>query len=442
MLGEYQNIEAEGHIIGAILFEPTEVLDKLDLKYTDYFKESHRYIVKCMQDLQEKNQAIDIVTVSTWLGERKLLEKIGGISYLSELAGSIASIENVGFYEKIVKKQAKKRMIQKTLDQMQHKLVSMEDEDEIDTLVSKGIQTLNNTSITGDDGFTSVGEVMREVMEKAGEERGDIVGTPTGYTELDRMLSGLKGGELIIIGARPSIGKTAFALNLTVNAGKSGAIVPVYSLEMGKLSLGQRILSSESHINSRNIRIGTSALTMDNWKRMTHEVGILSGMDILLNDTAGVDVNKIKRDLIKLRKDNPDREIVCFIDYLQLIKGSSYHKGNRTQELSEISRELKLIAKGYNICIVALSQLSRGVEQRQDKRPMMSDIRESGSIEQDADVVAFLYRDDYYDKESENKDIVECIIAKQRDGAIGTVSLAFVKEYGRFVNLERRFDNA
>lgn len=441
MIETFYNLEAERNVLGAILANPEEVLEKLDLKHTDFFEEQHRYIVKAIQALTTANEVVDLVSITTWLAENKLIERVGGVSYLSDLARSIPSVQSVKFNEKIVKKNAKKRVIQKTLQRMQEKLYEVEDEDEIDQLITSGIDVLTNTGNPRDSGFTHIKDVMLNVLDQAEVERGEVVGIPTGFMELDRMLSGFKPGDLVIVGARPSMGKTAFALNLTTRAARYGALVPFYSLEMVNLALGQRILSSESQVNSRNIKIGTTALSGDNWSRLFHEAGLLSNSDILLNDKTGITVHMIQKDLTRLRKENPEREILCFIDYLQLIQGDQRHKGNRTQELGEISRSLKTTALDLNLTIVALSQLSRGVEQRQNKRPIMSDIRESGSIEQDADVIAFLYRDDYYDKESENKNIVECIIAKQRDGATGIVQLGFVKEYGRFVTLERRYEN-
>jgi replicative DNA helicase len=441
MIDSFYNLDAERSILGAILLEAERSLEKLDLKHSDFFEVQHRYIVKAIQAVISANEPVDIVTVSNWLAQHKLIEQVGGVSYLSELCGSVPTIENIEFYQTIVKRNAKKRATQKTLQRMLDKLPEIENEDEMDHLVSSGINVLTDTGHPKDGGFTHIKNVMVDVLGHAEVERGEVVGIPTGFSELDRMLSGWKPGDLIIIGARPSMGKTAFALNLTINAANYGALVPFYSLEMTNRSLGQRMLSSEAHVNSRNIKIGTTALTSDNWNRLFHEVALLSKTDILLNDKSGVTVQSIRKDLAKLRKENPEREILCIIDYLQLISGDKKHKGNRTQEISEISRELKTTALDLNITIIALSQLNRAVEQRQDKRPGMSDIRESGSIEQDADVIAFLYRDDYYDKNSENKNVVECIIAKQRDGATGTVTLAFIKEYGRFVNLETRYEN-
>lgn len=436
----FYNIEAEQSVLGSILLEGSEVLDKLEHNPDDYFLETHRFIAEAIQYLINNNKPIDIVTVSSHLANTHRLEKVGGVTYLSELTSSIPTTANVEYYEQIVKQQAKKRFIKKTLLEAQESLFEIETDDEIETLSQSTAELLMSYENHESAGFTHAKEVMMDVIDHASKERGSVIGVPSGYTELDRMLSGFKPNELIIIGARPSMGKTAFMLNIANNAAKKGALTPIYSLEMSNLSLGQRILSSEVKVDSRSLKIGTNAIKDKDWLPITQGAAHISDRDILFNDKSGITVHQIRKDLTRLRKANPDKEIVCFIDYLQLIKGDSKYRGNRTQEISEISRVLKVTALELNLAIVALSQLSRGVEQRQDKRPMMSDLRESGSIEQDADVIAFLYRDDYYDKESEIKNIVECIIAKQRDGAIGTVSLMFEKEYGRFANLERRFE--
>lgn len=434
------DIDAERSVLGSILLDSSDVLERIDLNPDDFFLESHRLIAQAIKKIADDNQPVDVVTVVSRLVESRKIEKIGGVSYLNELAASIPSTSNVEFYEELVKKQAKKRFIHKTLKEAQERLFEAESDDDLDSLCQSVSETLTNTDNRGAEGFTHVKEVMMEVIDHASQDRGAVVGVPTGYKDMDRILSGLKPTELIIIGARPSMGKTAFMLNIARNAAKNGALVPVYSLEMGKLSLGQRLLSRETRVDSRRLKIGLKAIKDEEWDRISFGAGIVSETDILFNDKTGITVHQIRKDLAKLRKANPDRQIVCFIDYLQLIKGDSKHQGNRTQEISEISRTLKTTALDYNLTIVALSQLSRGVEQRQDKRPMMSDLRESGSIEQDADVVAFLYRDDYYNKDSELPNIVECIIAKQRDGSIGTVELLFVKEFGLFQSLERRFE--
>lgn len=268
--------------------------------------------------------------------------------------------------------------------------------------------------------------------------KGEITGIPTGFSELDRMTAGFQRNDLIIVAARPSVGKTAFALNIAQNvATKTDENVAIFSLEMGAEQLVMRMLCAEGNIDAQNLRTGN--LTPDDWGKLTMAMGSLSNAGIYIDDTPGIRVSDIRAKCRRLKQEKGLGLII--IDYLQLIQGSGRNRENRQQEVSEISRSLKALARELEVPVIALSQLSRSVEQRQDKRPMMSDIRESGSIEQDADIVAFLYRDDYYNTESENKNIIEIIIAKQRNGPVGTVQLAFVKEYNKFVNLERRYED-
>jgi replicative DNA helicase len=275
-------------------------------------------------------------------------------------------------------------------------------------------------------------------IEMLHNRKGEITGIPTGFSELDRMTAGFQRNDLIIVAARPSVGKTAFALNIAQNvATKTDENVAIFSLEMGAEQLVMRMLCAEGNIDAQNLRTGN--LTPDDWGKLTMAMGSLSNAGIYIDDTPGIRVSDIRAKCRRLKQEKGLGLII--IDYLQLIQGSGRNRENRQQEVSEISRSLKALARELEVPVIALSQLSRSVEQRQDKRPMMSDIRESGSIEQDADIVAFLYRDDYYNTESENKNIIEIIIAKQRNGPVGTVQLAFVKEYNKFVNLERRYED-
>jgi replicative DNA helicase len=271
--------------------------------------------------------------------------------------------------------------------------------------------------------------------------KGDITGIPTGFTELDQMTAGLQKQDLIIIAARPSVGKTAFCLNIAEGVAKQNQYaVGIFSLEMGRKQLLKRMISSNGRIYSQNVR--RSKIVGDNeWTKLSCAMGEIGNMNLKIFDKPGIRVNEIWSKVRKMKREFEGKDILIIIDYLQLITGNEKHRGNRTQEISEISRMLKHMARELDVCVIALSQLSRAVEQRQDKRPMMSDIRESGQIEQDADVIGFLYRDDYYDKESENKNIIEIIIGKQRNGPTGTVQLAFLKEYGLFLNLEKRYDS-
>ncbi|MED4161585.1 replicative DNA helicase, partial [Halalkalibacterium halodurans] len=288
--------------------------------------------------------------------------------------------------------------------------------------------------------FISIKDVLVETYDKIEmlqNQKGEITGIPTGFKDLDRMTAGFQRNDLIIVAARPSVGKTAFALNISQNvATKTDENVAIFSLEMGASQLVQRMLCAEGNIDAQRMRTG--ALTEEDWQKLTMAMGSLARAGIYIDDTPGIKVNEIRAKCRRLKQEKGLGMIL--IDYLQLIQGNGRSGENRQQEVSEISRSLKGLARELEVPVIALSQLSRGVESRQDKRPMMSDIRESGSIEQDADIVAFLYRDDYYDKETENQNIIEIIIAKQRNGPVGTVELAFIKEYNKFVNLDRHHD--
>lgn len=426
--------DAEVNFLGSLLKDGS-LLEAYELQHNDFYDERHKYIVKAMNALKTESEAFDSIALSTWLGEKQLLDKVG-FTYISEIKASVPTAANAAFYYKIVQRKAKKRKAYNMAVKLQNKLIEADDE-EVDELLANGAKWLQNGIQGKSGGFVHIRDLMTEVIEDAQEEKDAIIGIPSGFGDLDVMTGGWKGGEFVVIGARPSMGKTAFALNLTSYAGQAGALVAVYSLEMKRLSLGQRLASAESNVNSRNLKIGANAMNADDWNKLMRGAGILSNTDIYINDVSGVTISGIEKDMRQMRKENPDREILIFIDYLTLIQGDSKHGGNRLQEISDISRRLKLLALELDIAVVALSQLSRAVEQRQDKRPVLSDLRESGQIEQDADVIGFLYRDDYYDKESDTQGITEVIIAKQRDGAVGTVQLAFVKEYSKFVNLAR-----
>lgn len=369
------------------------------------------------------------------------MEDVGGVSYLSEVAGSVPTAANIEYYARIVEEKSLLRRLIRTATTIAQEGYAREDE--VDALLNEAEKNIMEVAQRKNAGaFHNIKDVLVRTydnIEMLHNRVGDITGIPTGFAELDRMTAGFQRNDLIIVAARPSVGKTAFALNIAQNVGtKAGENVAIFSLEMGAEQLVMRMLCAEGNINAQNLRTGS--LTDEDWKKLTMAMGSLSNSGIFIDDTPGVRISEIRSKCRRLKQEHGLGMIL--IDYLQLIQGSGRSGENRQQEVSEISRSLKALARELEVPVIALSQLSRGVEQRQDKRPMMSDIRESGSIEQDADIVAFLYRDDYYDKESENKNIIEIIIAKQRNGPVGTVSLAFVKEYNKFVNLERRFDDA
>ncbi|MGM7703264.1 replicative DNA helicase [Pseudalkalibacillus sp. Hm43] len=437
------NIEAEQAVLGAVFLEPEALTTATELLMPeDFYRAAHQRIFSVMVDLSEKGEPIDLVTVTSELQDRKLLEEIGGVSYLSDLANSVPTAANIEYYGHIVEEKSLLRRLIRTATDIAANGYSREDEvEEILNEAEKNILEVAQRKNTG--AFVSIKDVLVDAydnIEQLQNKKGDITGIPTGFVELDRMTAGFQRNDLIIVAARPSVGKTAFALNIAQNvATKTDENVAIFSLEMGAEQLVMRMLCAEGNIDAQRLRTGD--LQSEDWQKLTMAMGSLSNAGIYIDDTPGVRVSDIRAKCRRLKQEKGLGMIL--IDYMQLIRGNGGKSGeNRQQEVSEISRSLKGLARELEVPVISLSQLSRGVESRQDKRPMMSDIRESGSIEQDADIVAFLYRDDYYDKESESKNIIEIIIAKQRNGPVGTVELAFVKEYNKFVNLERRHDES
>lgn len=437
-----QNIEAEQAVLGAIFLEPESLLVASEiLTPEDFYRVSHQKIFACMLSLNEEGKAVDIVTVTDELQAENQLENVGGISYLTELAGAVPTAANIEYYARIVAEKSLLRRLIKTATDIARD--GYEREDDVESLLAEAerkILEISNRNRTGD--FQNIRDVLvktYDYIELLHSRKDEVTGIPTGFYELDRMTAGFQKNDLIIVAARPSVGKTAFALNIATNvATKTDQNVAIFSLEMGAEQLVMRMLSSVGNINSQNLRTGN--LTDEDWKKLTMAMGTLSNSGIFIDDTPGIRVADIRAKCRRLKQEHGLGMVI--IDYLQLIQGNRRNVENRQQEVSEISRSLKELARELEVPVIALSQLSRSVEQRQDKRPMMSDIRESGSIEQDADIVAFLYRDDYYDQETENKNIIEIIIAKQRNGPTGTIQLAFAKEFNKFVNLERRYDEA
>jgi replicative DNA helicase len=434
-----QNQEAEQAVLGAIFLEPSSLTVASEVLIPeDFYRAAHQKIFDVMLNLNDKGKAVDLITVTEELAAAKLLEDTGGVSYLSELAASVPTAANIEYYARIVEEKSLLRRLIRTATGIAQDGYSREDE--VEALLSEAEKSILEVAQRKNAGaFHNIKDVLVRTydnIELLHNRVGDITGIATGFAELDRMTAGFQRNDLIIVAARPSVGKTAFALNIAQNvATKTNENVAIFSLEMGAEQLVMRMLCAEGNINAQNLRTGS--LTDEDWGKLTMAMGSLSNSGIFIDDTPGVRISEIRSKCRRLKQEQGLGMIL--IDYLQLIQGNGRSGENRQQEVSEISRSLKSLARELQVPVIALSQLSRGVEQRQDKRPMMSDIRESGSIEQDADIVAFLYRDDYYDKESENKDIIEIIIAKQRNGPVGTVQLAFVKEYNKFVNLETRY---
>ncbi|MGE7112056.1 replicative DNA helicase [Lysinibacillus sp. NPDC047702] len=430
------NREAEQSVIGAIFLDPQALITASEILLTDdFYHNAHKKIFETMLRLSDQGKAIDVVTVTEELSAKKEIEDVGGLSYLLELANAVPTAANIAHYAKIVEEKALLRRLIRVATKI------VEDgytrEDEVEALLGeaeKKMMEVANRKNAGD--FKHVKDVLVETfdnIEQLQSRKGDVTGIPTGFRDLDNITAGFQRNDLIIVAARPSVGKTAFALNVAQSvAVQARENVAIFSLEMGAEQLVMRMLCAEGNIDAQVLRTG--ALNTEDWGKLTMAMGSLSNSGIFIDDTPGVRINEIRAKCRRLAQEHGLGMIL--IDYLQLIQGSGKPGENRQQEVSEISRSLKGLARELKVPVIALSQLSRGVEQRQDKRPMMSDLRESGSIEQDADIVAFLYRDDYYDKESESKNMIEIIIAKQRNGPTGTVTLAFKKEFNKFINVD------
>ena len=436
------NIEAEQAILGAIFLEPDSIASAVEILLPeDFYRASHQHIFRAMLDLGDKGEPIDLVTVTSYLADSKLLEDIGGVSYLSDLANAVPTAANISHYCRIVEEKSILRRLIRTATDIVTEGYSKEENVE-DVLNEAERRILEVSNRKNSSAFKNIKDVLMQVydnIDQLHKQKGDVTGIPTGFRDLDQITSGFQRNDLIIVAARPSVGKTAFALNIAQNVAiKTDENVAIFSLEMGAEQLVNRMLCAEGNIDAQRLRTG--ALEEEDWNRLSLAMGSLSNAGIYIDDTPGIRVSEIRSKCRRLKQEHGLGMIL--IDYLQLIQGSPNSKDNRQQEVSEISRSLKGLARELNVPLIALSQLSRGVESRQDKRPMMSDLRESGSIEQDADIVGVLYRDDYYDKESEKQNIIEIIIAKQRNGPVGTVELAFVKEFNKFVDLDHRYQDS
>lgn len=432
-----QNLEAEQAVLGAILLETEALITAMELiRAEDFYSVAHQRIFEAMTDLNDDNQPLDLVTLTARLQDKNQLEEIGGVTYLARLANAVPTAANIEYYAQIVEEKSMMRRLIRTATQIVSNGFAAEED--VGALINDAEQRIMEISNRrSSSGFISIRDVLMDVFDRVEflyNHKGGATGIPSGFRDLDKMTSGFQRNDLIIVAARPSVGKTAFALNIAQNvAVRAGETVAIFSLEMSAAQLVQRMLCAESNVDAGRMRTGY--LEGDDWEKLTMAIGALSEAQVYIDDTPGITVSEIRAKCRRLKKEKGLGMIL--IDYLQLIQGRGKPGENRQQEVSEISRTLKQIARELEVPVIALSQLSRGVEQRQDKRPMMSDLRESGSIEQDADIVAFLYRDDYYNQETEKKNIIEIIIAKQRNGPVGTVELVFLKQFNKFVSLDR-----
>ena len=435
------DIDAEQAVLGSMLTDKDAVAEAIEtLKEEDFYRDDNKAIFEAVLNLYSKSEPVDIITLKDELETMGKFEQVGGFEYLANLPDKVPTTANVQKYIKIVEEKSLLRNLIKTANEIiDLGYSSTEDvEDIMDNAERKIFDIMQRKS---QKGYTPIKDVLVESFTKLEElynRKQHITGVPTGFVELDYKTAGLHGSELILVAARPAMGKTAFALNIAANAALRGNVpVAIFSLEMSKDQLVNRILCGEAMVDSNKVRTGK--LEEDDWVKLAGAIGPLSEAEIYIDDTPGISIMEIRTKCRKLKMEKNIGLVV--IDYLQLVQGSNKRSGSREQEISEISRSLKILAKEINVPVIALSQLSRAVEQRPDHRPMLSDLRESGAIEQDADIVMFLYRDDYYNKESEKKDIAEVIIAKQRGGSTGTVELLWMGNYTKFVNLEKRFDD-
>jgi len=432
------SIEAEQSVIGSMLMDREAIITASEIVTADDFYQ-HQYGVmfESMVELFNEGKPVDLVTLQNRLKEKDVPPEVSSLEFVRDIITTVPTSANVKSYANIVREKAVLRRLIKVNEEIANSCYL--GHDPLETILAdteKRIFDLLQSRNSGD--FVPIRQVALNVLEnieKASKTKETVTGVPTGFIDLDYKTSGFQPSDFILIAARPSMGKTAFVLNVVDHvAVRKGIPCMVFSLEMSKEQLVNRMLSMESNVDSQKLRTGT--LTDSDWDAVVEGVGIIGGSKLVIDDTPGISISELRSKCRKMKLEHGLGMVI--IDYLQLMSGSGKNSDNRQQEISEISRSLKALAREMHAPVVALSQLSRACETRTDHRPMLSDLRESGAIEQDADVVMFLYRDDYYNKDSEMKDMAEVIIAKQRNGPIGTVNLVWMPQYTKFANATRQ----
>jgi replicative DNA helicase len=428
-----QNIEAEQCVIGSMILDKNSIGEATEvLRSEDFYRENHKLIYSAIMELFQKDIPVDMITLIEHLRSTEKLEGSGGITYISELCNSIPSTANLHSYIEIVKNKAVLRRLIKSSNEIIDDSYSQQDDVSkvLDSAEKRIFDIAQNKSTSDFESLSTVLERGFSEIERLYNNKGEVTGVPSGFPELDEKTSGFQSGDMVLIAARPSMGKTTFALNLAEYAAlRSAKSIVIFSLEMSKEQLAYKLLCSEANVDMLKLRTGN--LEDSDWDNIARASGPLAEAKIYIDDTAGLSVMEMRSKCRRIKIEHGIDMIV--IDYLQLMSGSGE---SRQQEVSEISRSIKALAKEMQCPVIALSQLSRAPEQRTDHRPMLSDLRESGSIEQDADLVMFLYRDEYYNKETEDKNVAECIIAKQRNGPTGTVKLAWLGQFSKFGRLD------
>lgn len=442
-----QDIEAEQAVLGAILIENEVINEVLEIvKVNDFYRETHKVIFSAMLELYNRHEAIDLITTVDVLRKENKLEEIGGIAYITFLGKTIATAANVRYHAQIIYEKAVQRKLINISTEIASKAYEGTEEikEQLDNAEKKILEISNNQST---DSYTMAEDMLHDVVDKfamLAENKGKVTGIPTDFNDFDRLTSGLQPSDFIIIAARPSMGKTALALNIVQNVALRGHtkkglqkpfIIAFFSLEMSKEQLMYRMVCAEANVDSQRIRTGE--LQNKDWENIWNACDKLTKAKIAIDDTPAISVMEMRSRARKIKSEQGGLDLIV-VDYLQLMQGSSKRSNEgRQQEVSEISRSLKALARELNVPIIALSQLSRSVEARQVKRPMLSDLRDSGSIEQDADLVCLLYREDYYNPETENQNITELIVAKNRNGPVDTVNLFFHKQFTKFISFAK-----
>ena len=430
------SMEAEQSVIGSMIMSKDAIVEASEIiTGADFYQQQYGIVFEAMVELHDEGKAVDLITLQDRLREKELPPEISSMEFVRDLLAAVPTSANVKYYAEIVAEKSMLRKLIKTTEEISNLcyLGKEKTQDILEVTEKKIFDLVQNR---GSEEFVPIRQVVLnaiEKIEKASRTQGSVTGIPTGFIDLDYKMSGFQPSDLILVAARPSMGKTAFVLNIAqYMAFHNDVTTAIFSLEMSKEQLVNRLLALESKVDSQNIRTGN--LEDEEWAKLIEGANIIGKSHLIIDDKPGISISELRS---KCRKYKMEHNLgIIFIDYLQLMTGSGRSE-SRQQEISEISRSLKALARELNVPVVALSQLSRAVEQRPDHRPMLSDLRESGAIEQDADVVMFIYRDDYYNKDSENKNIAEIIIAKQRNGPIGTVNLVWMPNYTKFVNMKK-----
>ncbi|MFH1541916.1 MAG: replicative DNA helicase [bacterium] len=434
-----QDLIAEQSVIGSMLLDKNAIVKAIEILHSDsFYRDAHRYIYEAMLDLFDKGEPVDLITLTDTLRKAGKLEMVGGTIYITDLLNSVPTSANIDHYAKIVEEKAVlRRLIDAGTNIVKDAFAAAQDVDQILDEAEKSIFGIALKRVR--EGFCKIDTVIKGVLDKIDtlyEQKGTMTGSPSGYPDLDQMTGGFQPADLIIIAARPSVGKTALALNMALNlAIKHKVPAAIFSLEMSKEQLAQRMLCSEAEVNAQQLK--TASLSDVGWKKLTRALGRLSEAPIYIDDSASITATEIRAKARRLKIEKGLGLII--IDYMQLMRGRARVE-NRVQEISEIARSLKTLARELDVPVIALSQLSRAVEQRTDRIPRLSDLRESGEIEQTADLVMFIHREGYYNPMSERGNIAEIIIAKQRNGPVGTIELVFRKELAKFSNKESRYE--